>query len=100
LHTNTRMADVFKDPPMAYFRRPRNLKDMVVRTRLDNPLPNGGFKTCMDLRCQLCRYSSDTETFSGPVTGRSYRILGKFSCKTNLHLSTLESVVMSVISNT
>ena len=83
LHTNTRMADVFKDPPMASFRRPRNLKDMVVRTRLDSPIPNGGFKTCRDLRCQLCRYSSDTESFSSPVTGRSYRILGNFSCKTN-----------------
>ena len=68
---------------MASFRRPRNLKDMVVRTRLDNPLLNGGFKTCTDLRCQLCRYSSDTESFRSPATGRSYRILGNFSCKTN-----------------
>ena len=83
LHANKRLADVFKDPPMASFRRPRNLKDMVVRTRLDNPLPNGGFKTCSNLRCQLCQYSSDTETFSSPVTGRSYRILGNFTCKTN-----------------
>jgi hypothetical protein len=78
-----RMADVFKDPPMTSFRRPRKLKGMVVRTRLDNPLPNGRFKTCTDLRCQLWRCSSDTESFNSPVTVRSYRILGNSSCKTN-----------------
>jgi hypothetical protein len=71
LHNNTSMANVLKDPPMASFIRPRNWNDMVVRARLDNPLPIGGFKTCTDLRCQLCRYSSDTESFSSPVTGHS-----------------------------
>ncbi|XP_065925150.1 uncharacterized protein [Magallana gigas] len=38
LYTNERMADLFKDPPMGAFKRPRNLKDMVVRARLDNRL--------------------------------------------------------------
>jgi hypothetical protein len=60
---NPRMVDVFKDPPMSSLRRPRNLKGMVMRTRLNNPLPNGGFKTCTDLRCQLCKYSSDIWEF-------------------------------------
>jgi hypothetical protein len=83
LRTKARMADVFKDPSMASFRRPRNLKDMVVKTRLDYPLPNGGFKTCTELRCQLCRNSSDTDSPSSPVTCLSYRILGNFSYKTH-----------------
>jgi hypothetical protein len=72
----------FRDPAMTSFRRPRNLKDNMVRTRLDNPLPNGGFKTCTNLKYQLYKYSSYTEGFSSPVTGRSYKILGIF-CKTN-----------------
>lgn len=83
LHSNKRMVEVFKEPPMAAFRRPRNLKDMVVRTRLENPLPNGGFRTCSDRRCLLCKHSSDTDSFKSPVTGRSYRILGNLSCQTN-----------------
>lgn len=45
LNVNKIMADVFKTSHTAAFRRPRNLKDMVVRTKLENPLPNGGFKT-------------------------------------------------------
>ncbi|XP_048765266.2 uncharacterized protein LOC125673022 [Ostrea edulis] len=40
LHANKRMAGVLKEPPMAFFRRPRNLKDMIVRTKMDNPLPS------------------------------------------------------------
>jgi hypothetical protein len=74
------MAELFKDPPLAAFRRPRNLKDMVVRAKLDNPLPNGGFKTCSDARC---KHSTDTDKFTSPVTGRTYKILGNMSCHTD-----------------
>jgi hypothetical protein len=70
---------------MTSFRCLKNLKDMVVRARLDNPLTNGGFKTCTDLKCQLCRHtcSPDTQSFSIPVKRHSFMILGHFSCKTN-----------------
>lgn len=51
LYTYERMADLFKNPSLAAIKRPGNLKDMVVRAILDNPLLNGGFKknseTCM-----------------------------------------------------
>ena len=67
LHTNKRMSEVFKDPPMAAFRRPRNLKDMVVRTHLENPLPNGGFKICTDGRCLICKQTDGTDSFN-PLT--------------------------------
>ena len=65
------------------FRRPRNLKDMVVRTKLTNPLPNGGFKICTDGRCLMCKHSASTDSFESHVTGRSYKILGDTSCHTN-----------------
>lgn len=83
LYTNERMADLFKDPPMAAFKRPRNLKDMVVRARLDNPLPNGGFKTCSDTRCLLCKHSTNADSFKSPITGRTYKIFGNTSCRTD-----------------
>ena len=83
LHKNEKMAKVFKEPPMVSFRRPRNLKDMVVRTRLDNPLPLASFKTCHDNRCLLCKHSNETSNFSSTTTGRSYKILQSTSCKTN-----------------
>ncbi|XP_052708956.1 uncharacterized protein LOC128183834 [Crassostrea angulata] len=83
LYTNERMADLFNDPPMAAFKRPRNLKDMVVRARLDNPLPNGGFKTCSDARCLLCKHSTNADSFKSSITGRTYKIIGNTSCRTD-----------------
>lgn len=40
-------ADFFTDLPMAAFKRPSNITGMIVRARLDNALPNGGFKIHM-----------------------------------------------------
>jgi predicted GIY-YIG superfamily endonuclease len=68
---------------MAAFRRPPNLKDMVARTKLTNPLPNGGLKICTDGRCLMCKRSASTGSFESPVTGRSYKILGDTFCHTD-----------------
>jgi hypothetical protein len=69
---------------MAAFRRPRNLNDMMVRAKLDNPLPNGGFKTYSDAQCQLYKHNTDdTYKFTSPVTGRTYKIFGNMSCRTD-----------------
>lgn len=71
------MADLFKDPPMVAFKPPRNLKDMVARGRFGNTLLSGGFKTCSDTRCLLCKFR-----FISLITGRIYKILGNASCHT------------------
>lgn len=78
LYTNDRMADIFKDPPMVAFKPPRNLKDMVARGRFGNTLLSGGFKTCSDTRCLLCKFR-----FISLITGRIYKILGNASCHTD-----------------
>lgn len=56
-------------------------KDMVVGARLDNPLPNGGFKTCSDVRSLFCKHCINTDSFWSPITGRTYKILDKRSCR-------------------
>lgn len=39
---------------MAAFKRPKILKDIIVRRRLNNPLPNSGFKISLSTRRLLC----------------------------------------------
>lgn len=56
-------------------------KDMVVGARLDNPLPNGGFKTCSDVRCLLCKHSINMDSFKSPIMGRTYKLLDNTSCR-------------------
>lgn len=54
---------------------------MVVGARLDDPLPNGGFKTCSDARWLLCKHIINTDSFWSPITGRTYKILDNRSCR-------------------
>lgn len=53
---------------MFAFKLPWNLKDKVAGERLDNPLPNGGSKTCSDARCLLCKHSNNTNKITSPIT--------------------------------
>lgn len=62
LYINERMADLFKDPPMTAFKRPKNFKVMVVRARIDNLLPNGGLKH-VQLPDTSCASTALTRTF-------------------------------------
>lgn len=68
---------------MAAFKRPRNLNDTVIKTRLDNPLPNGGFKTSLDPRCLLHKHNTNTDGFKSPITGRTHKIFGNTSFRTD-----------------
>lgn len=47
---------------------------------LDNPLPNGDFKTCSDARCLFCKHTINTNSFRSPIMGRTYKILDNTSC--------------------
>lgn len=49
MYANKWMAGVFIKTHMASLIRTENVKGMVVRTSLDNALPNGRFKTCQDV---------------------------------------------------
>lgn len=40
---------------------------MVVGATLDNPLPNGDFKTCSDARCLFCKHNINTNSFRSPI---------------------------------
>lgn len=54
---------------------------MVVGARLDDPLPNGGFKTCSDARCLICKHSIITGSFRSSIMGQTYKILDNTSCR-------------------
>lgn len=76
------MADLIKDPHT--YKLPRDFKDKALSVGLDIlPLPNGGFKTGSDARCLLCKYSTNTDCFKSPITGRTYKMFGNTSCRTH-----------------
>lgn len=80
LHVSSKMKALFPEPPLISFRRPKNLKDILVRAKLPTS-ETQQFKTCNDRRCQLCKYSVTTSTFQSTATGDTYRIFSNLSCK-------------------
>ena len=52
-----RCRDIVKELPVMAFRRPKNLKDYLVRVRLNNgeSVNDRGTARCDNGRCQICR---------------------------------------------
>ncbi|KAK3099849.1 hypothetical protein FSP39_010733 [Pinctada imbricata] len=75
------MKKIIPSPPLVSYRKPRSIKDHLVRSRLDNPKPVGSFSTCTNKRCKLCPRSQTTSTFKSTNTGHEYKILTNVSCK-------------------
>ena len=81
LHQSKRMKKCIPSPPLVSYRKPRSIKDHLVRSRLDNPMPVCSFSTCSNKRCKLCPKSQATSTFISTNTGHEYKILTNVSCK-------------------
>ena len=65
---------VFPEPPFIAFRRCKNLKDILVRSKLYN-VDNGacdskGCSPCRKSRCQVCKVMCSSTTFISRVTNK------------------------------
>ena len=74
------MKNVFEVRPLISYRRPRNLKDELVRSRLKKG--EGGYskgmKRCGKTRCQICDFVDEGNIF-GP-SNHTYYINFTFDC--------------------
>ena len=93
---------VFPEPPLIAFRRCKNLKDILVRARL-NSEGNGGGGTdkkgcsrCGKSRCQVCNVMSNSEHFHSNIDSREYRINYSFNCDSSNVVYLLECTVCGV----
>ena len=67
LHASDEMKEVLKDTkPLISFRRPRNLADNLVRSKIKraaNTRKDKGMKKCGKSRCQICSCVEEAEEF-------------------------------------
>ena len=75
------LGSLLSEPPMVSFRRPRNLKDRLVRAKLkaNNETTRGMF-CCGKARCKVCNFVKTGSTFNSNVEGRSFHISHSFDC--------------------
>ena len=82
MHASDEMKEVFKDKrPLISFRRPRNLADNLVRSKIKRDADTGkakGMKKCGKSRCQICCYVEETEKFE--YGNNKYWINYSFDC--------------------
>ena len=82
LHASDNMNEVFKDiKPLISFRRPQNLADNLVRSKIKeatNTRKYKGIKKCGKSRCQICSYVEEAEEFE--YGNKKYWINYPFDC--------------------
>ena len=84
LHTSDEMRQIFTKPPRVSFRRPKNLKDELVRSKVGNRRSNkGGMVKCGKIRCQICNFVEEGENFTDSLGKRKYVINYEFDCDSN-----------------
>ena len=84
LQTNDRLRRSFTEPPMVAFRRLRNLKDFLVRTKSEGAETElDEIKRCKSGRCKCCAHLQETKNFS--IGGKIHEVRYGGTCKaTNL----------------
>ena len=99
LERSERLKDVFNEPPMVAFRKPKSLKQFLVKARVNNnsePRDNSSeLPGCFKLhnsRCKLCQVLKESDRFSSTVTKRTYKNRDRIDCKSKgvIYLITCE----------
>ena len=75
LHRSERMANIFKDPPLAAFRRDSNLRDILVHSKHKQLFEREPTKC----KCVICKLMTDTTTHE--INGKQYTFK-LINCKT------------------
>ena len=82
LHSSERCKRAIPELPIVAFRRPKNLRDRLVRAKLksEQSKPRGFFK-CNDNRCFTCPFTENTESVTCTNTSIAYQIKQHITCK-------------------
>ena len=83
LNVSQRLGPAVKDPPLVAYRRPPNLKDLLVRARfVTTRPPYTGNSQCHQARCKTCQHIRAIDKVKSSVTGKIHRIKASADCKT------------------
>ena len=88
IKVNPDLKKAFPNPPMISYTRPKNLRDILVRSQLP-PQKAGkglrrrvGFKRCNMIRCETCPFTKNTTTHTCKFTNKTFPIKEELSCHT------------------
>ena len=80
LHTSKRCLAAIPECPIVSYRRPKNLRDILVHAKLSS-LKRNGFHTCSDKRCLTCPSALTGDTVPITSTSGIFKITKHLTCK-------------------
>ena len=85
LHVSPHLKLVFPEYPIVAYRRPRNLRDMLVSADLKPQylLPAYGSTPCGSKRCLTCQHIQTGTTIQSTSTGCTFKLHVTANCKTS-----------------
>lgn len=85
LHADSTLKEIFPLPPVVSFRRPRNIRDLLVNAKL-REIPSEtqtGSTKCNAKRCSVCPFICESKKFKSSNTGESFPITTHINCKSS-----------------
>ena len=73
-------GSVFTHKPMVSFRSSRKVSSYLVRAKLYSIEGTVGFFRCGCKYCEVCKYITNTDTFTSSITGETYKINHRLDC--------------------
>ena len=77
---NDEVKRVFTPKPMVSFRSSRKISSYLVRAKLYPIERTVGSCRCRSKCCEVCKYITETDTFTSSVTGETYKINHCLDC--------------------
>jgi len=84
LHACSKLKEVLPDPPLVAYRRPKNLRDLLVKANVASTTkePPGNYR-CGSSRCKTCPALLTTKEFVSHITGEKHLLKNKVTCKSS-----------------
>ena len=82
---DTYLKKVFPSPPMVAFRRPKNLRDKLIKAKIPPTPKRGkrclpGMKPCNEKLCETCPFVKLTKHFKGPFNNTVVQLNSSLNC--------------------
>ena len=77
LKADTKACRVFHEPPLVALRRAKNMRNLLVRSRV-NTENRSGTRACNRLRCKTCRFVS--QSCEVKMSRGTFRMTDSFTC--------------------
>ncbi len=102
LQSNDKLKQIFPEPPLISYRRPKNIRDIVVRAKLPpsndqndtDSLP--GSSPCQSKRCKNCTHMKETNFFKSSITNQRFEIRQTITCSTSNAIYLIECSICNV----